>query len=168
MSNEITPTKKQRELQELGYTYRGKLLALCINLERCVEFYLAYYFTSDGVLAMEMVELIISRLTFDAKIGCLETMLKKKDAENYKKKFSKLLSELRIIKDERNKFAHQTHNILVGDFIVLEAWKKEPFTEYSKNDFEVLFKRIEKCVGVVWDLLGNEWGLDELGSPYKL
>ncbi len=157
------------ELIALGIKYRGTIIDECAALEKWIESYIAMYFTWNGERAFEMLELVLDRLTFDSKIGVFEAMLKKKHKDQFKKLYDKLMSELRIIKDERNKFAHYNQHLENSEQIVILSSYRNSHTlhKYTNDDFVRLINRIERCGLIIKELSDDMWDLDESGSPYK-
>lgn len=158
------------ELQELGIRYRGTVLSYSANLEKYIEGYIAMYFTFKTDIAYEMCELVLDRLTFDSKIATFEAMLKKKYESDFKKRFGKLISEIRIIQSERNKFAHYHQSFDTGDIrnVVLCNYRNSRnYITLTHESFELLIKRIEKCAEIVQDMATDQWDVDASGSPYK-
>jgi hypothetical protein len=157
------------ELIALGIEYRGTVLDACVYLEKWIDTYIVYYFTWDGDIAMEMLELVLDRVSFDSKISIFEAILKKKTKDLFKKTHSKLFSELRFVKDERNKFAHYIQKINNETNVVLICFRNsQTHYEYTGANYELLLSRIEKCAQVVKDMSSEMWGVDESGSPYRI
>lgn len=160
----------EHQLIALGIEYRGTVLDACVYLEKWMDTYIVYYFTYDGDIAMEMLELLLDRMSFDAKISTFEAILKKKLSKDlFKKTYSKLFSELRYVKDERNKFAHYVQKVNSENNVVLICFRNSQTPHvYDKSKYELLLSRIEKCVEIIKPMSSGMWGVNDSGSPYRI
>ncbi|OOQ60916.1 hypothetical protein [Mucilaginibacter pedocola] len=93
--------------------YRGIFISEFATLEKAIEYYLADYFMGSPAKNYEMIEVIIERLSFDAKRTALKTILDKRmDSTGFKptgtKKYpsGKIVEEIRKLQVIRNAFAH--------------------------------------------------------------
>lgn len=86
---------------------RGAIISATILLERFIDEYIAKYFTSEMERKVELIELLISSLTYGNKVQILERILRLKyKPSEFSKKFKGLKKELGDIAKTRNEFAH--------------------------------------------------------------
>jgi len=74
----------------------------------------------------------------------------------FKKNYSKLFSELRYVKDERNKFAHYVHYLRdePTDSITLLNFRDViMLVDYDKEKYNLLIKRIDRCFKEVREMV---------------
>ncbi|MCO5945343.1 hypothetical protein [Mucilaginibacter flavidus] len=152
--------QKLEALIQLSIKYRGEILHDSIQIEKEVDTFLANYFINDVEKQIELLELILDRLTFDAKLAIFDTMLKKLHPGIYEKKFSKLISELRILKDQRNMFAHyMTYSFydeldeIPKEFQLINFRNSTDFKKFSKGDYLLFKQRVVKCREVIREAL---------------
>lgn len=140
--------------------YRGTILHKCISLEKLLDYCITHHFSDEVNKRQELTELLLDRTYFDSKIGIWETIMKKLySKEVFKKRFSKLFSEMRYCKDQRNIFAH--YMVYSYDNAIEDYPKKISFINfrnsmtlehYPINEYEQLLERIDKCNEVLVDL----------------
>ena len=152
--------QKLDALIELSIKYRGEILHHSIQIEKDVDTYLANYFIHDVEKQIELLELILDRLTFDAKLAILDVMLRKRHPGIYDKKFSKLISELRILKDQRNMFAHymmfsfyNEGDEIPKEFQLVNFRNSTDFKKFSKGDYILFKQRVLKCQEAIREAL---------------
>ncbi len=96
---------KTEQLVRQSVNYRGLILQNCIHLERAIDTYIVKYLSDDDVKQLDIFVFLLDRMSFDAKISVLQSILQRDNAD-YKKKYDKLMGKIRQAKDERNIFAH--------------------------------------------------------------
>ncbi len=133
----------------LSIKWRGTVIAYCSVLEKEIETFIADYFVSDSQKNYVFWTVMLDRFHFDGKISVFEELIKQScDKPTFKKTYSRLFSELRYVKDERNRFAHYVH--FVGDdqtdSVTLLSFRDviKPI-DYSKETFKSLISRIDRC-----------------------
>jgi len=114
----MNKTNPQQNYVTRAVAYRGSVLNECIYLENAISFYIINYLlgtSTDGNLEkhFEMQELLLDRMTFEAKRTTLKAILNKKSiAAGFVKNkstsypHSDLIHEIRRLNDHRNYFAH--------------------------------------------------------------
>lgn len=137
---------------------RGIFISEFATLEKTIEFYLAKYFVPEISKQYEMIEIIIERLTFDAKRTALKTILDKKMGlkgfvpTNTKKYPSgKFVEELRKLQVKRNEFAHyHLADNIDGYCIRLVNFRdKTNVIEYTKSEFRDIINHIKKLASSI-------------------
>lgn len=150
---------KKHDIIDKSVLYRGEILHSCTILEKDIEEVIGKYFTINEDRAIDFLLMVLDRLTFDSKISILDLILKKTFSETYNKKYEKLFTELRIVKENRNIMAHNI--VLVSDDYIKPIKQGIGFVNYrnsvnvewyDKGVFELLMKRINKCVEVIRDI----------------
>ncbi len=146
------------KIRNLGYKYRGEILSTCCVLEKDIEDFIMSYFVEDYDKWYIMRETLLDRFHFDGKISVLEVLIKKSVQENFKKQYGKLFSELRFVKDERNKFAHYVQFLsnTNNDFVTLVSFRDGIKQEdYSSEKYKSIIDRILRCIKEVRELGKN-------------
>ena len=163
------PTGK--DLEEYFYNasyYRGKLINDFCNLELAIERYLVRYFLDKTTERRELKNLILDRLTFEAKRTALKTML---DSYEEKRGFIKtksnkypqsdLLNEIRLLNDQRNYFAHYYLAIPVKEeklVICLAEYRDFVKThKYTEEKFNAIIERIQSATKQLYDLINERF-----------
>lgn len=146
---------KLNDLVERSMHYRGVILHKCIILEQEIEDIIIKYFVSDFGKHIDMHEIIIDRMTFDGKIAAFEELLKRNISpeDQFDKVYGKLFSELRYLKDIRNKFAHYNIDMsfsrkqkMPKEFSLISYRNGAKAKVFSKGDFDQFNTRIAKCI----------------------
>jgi|GEM_PF-2326734 hypothetical protein len=145
-----------KRLVDLSIHYRGVILHDCIALENKICINMAYYFVNSPALYKDIREVLIDRLTFDAKIAILKEIMQRQFPDEFGKKYDKLFSELRVIKEIRNRFAHYpVYTYFKEDAKIPKEFSLINFRDgdgkkvFSKGDFELTRKRIIKCIEIL-------------------
>lgn len=137
------------EKSEQPHYYRGYLLAQFAALEATIDVYIASYFI-DSDKKYELMNVILNRLTFEAKRTALKTILDKKSPDFVKTKnntwpSSKFIEELRLLNNERNIFAHYVLTLKVSETAIISLMEfrdKSQVVEYDWPKYESIVKRI--------------------------
>lgn len=138
--------------------YRGFLLAQFAALETTIDVYIAsYYLDSDK--KYDLMNVILNRLTFEAKRTALKTLLDRKSPNFIKTKnntwpSSKFIEELRLLNNERNIFAHYVDTFKENEtaIISLKEFRDKSITiEYEWPKYESIVKRITSAIKKLQD-----------------
>jgi hypothetical protein len=113
MEEPMDITKDQFDHLNHGHYLRGLVINEFCGLESGLQRYIATYFLGDSDSRKEFSNIILDRLTFEAKRTSLKTILDKKAIEkgfvktkNNKWPHAQFLDEIRRLNDHRNYFAH--------------------------------------------------------------
>jgi len=134
--------------------YRGMILHDSIIIEKGIENYIMVFFCNDIERQLDLLHLVISNMSLDAKIKCFQEILKKKNPNvDFDKTFGKLLIEIRYVKDVRNRFAHHPIDLcytendkIPKEFSLINHQKSFDPHIFSKGDFELFQKRVKRCI----------------------
>jgi hypothetical protein len=103
------------EINTLSIMFRGSILNACIGLEKTIDDFIAKDISFDEKTQLRIFSILLDRMTFESKITAFTAILDEaQDLAGFKKTKTKgyphkeLVKNLRIIKDERNYFAHQS------------------------------------------------------------
>ncbi|SHN30508.1 hypothetical protein SAMN05216524_10942 [Mucilaginibacter sp. OK098] len=137
------PTHKEK------HYYRGFLLAQFAALETTIDVYIASYFI-DSDKKYDLMNIILNRLTFEAKRTALKTILDRKTPDFIKTKnntwpSSKFIEELRLLNNERNIFAHYVDTFKESETAIISLMEfrdKSKIVEYDWSKYELIVKRI--------------------------
>ncbi len=137
--------------------YRGYILNRCTILESDIELYVLYHFSSTKNVLIDLHQTVLQKLTFDAKISTFQEILNRNVGDEiFEKKYSKLFIELRYIKDVRNKMAHwpmfvgyKSNEKIPKEFSLISYYNSMENKPYTKGDFELFNKRMDKCIEVI-------------------
>ncbi|TFF35223.1 hypothetical protein [Mucilaginibacter psychrotolerans] len=129
--------------------YRGFLLAQFAALETTIDVYIASYFI-DSDKKYDFMNIILNRLTFEAKRTALKTILDRKTPDFVKSKNntwpnSAFIEELRLLNNERNIFAHYVDTIKHDESAIISLMEfrdKSKIVEYDWPKYESIVKRI--------------------------
>jgi K+ transporter len=145
-----------QKLIDLSIHYRGSILDRCITLENEIDGFIAFYFAENVEKYNALLEIVIDRMTFDAKIATLEEILKRESGANYDKKYGKLISELRYIKMVRNNFAHlrvhtgyQMDDKIPKEFSLVNSRNGVEIKTFSKGEYSLFIERTDRCIDEV-------------------
>jgi hypothetical protein len=145
-------TPEESEIIQKSIEYRGTILAGCTALEKEIENILCEYFSSDSAKQIDLLLMVLDRMTFDSKIAVLDLILRKIFPETFDKKYKKLIAELRSIKDDRNVMAHHVVDIFDGHGTLKQGvgfinYRNSPTIEtYNSGRYSLIMNRIEKSV----------------------
>lgn len=155
----IPAAQNQKEFIENSCYYRGKLIDEFCNLELEIERYLVRYFLDDPDDRRALKNLILDRMTFEAKRTALKAMF---DEQSIKNGFIKsnrnsypnsdLLNEIRLLNDQRNYFAHYYLALPLDDdcknsVICLTEYRDGiKVHSYTEEKFESIIQRIKDAV----------------------
>lgn len=144
--------------------FRGKLIDEFCFLEFAIEKYLVRYFLDEPDARRRLKNLILDRLTFEAKRTALKAML-----DEYEKKHgfiktknntyphAKLLDEIRLLNDQRNYFAHYYLAIPQEKphlIICLAEYRDYVKThDYTIEKFDSIIDRIKETVNKLNELM---------------
>ncbi|MGN6637844.1 MAG: hypothetical protein ACTHJ8_02975 [Mucilaginibacter sp.] len=104
------------EDEEEFHTYysllqRGLVISQMSALEKSIENYICHYLSKDETKQVEILELLLDRMTFDGKRTTFEAILKKNNSQpDYKKKYKAMIEDIRKLIVKRNHFAHYIFN----------------------------------------------------------
>jgi hypothetical protein len=140
--------------------YRGRLISTFSVLEKAIEYFIAKHFVASEETALEMMQVILDRMTFEAKRTSLKYILdKRSDRSGFKKTknnsypSSKFLEEIRLLNDERNIFAHYvlgTENYKKDSVIELIKFRdNSTLLTYNSKEFAKIIVRIESAISNV-------------------
>jgi hypothetical protein len=86
--------------------YRGQFISVAIEMERCLDYYIASQFAdSDEKKYSLIIHITAPYLQMQKKIEVFETLSQKNNPE-LKERIPDIYSNIRRINDDRNKFAH--------------------------------------------------------------
>jgi hypothetical protein len=137
------PIKKDK------HYYRGFLLAQFAALEATIDVYIAsYYIDSDN--KYDLMNVVLNRLTFEAKRTALKTILDRKTPDFVKTKnntwpSAKFIEELRLLNNERNIFAHYVDTFKVSETAIISLMQfrdKSQVVEYDRPKYLSIVNRI--------------------------
>ena len=154
----------REELQKLTdrcILYRGTILHRCTYLEKEIELYMLHHFSSPKNVISDIGEVIMPKISFDGKISCFQEILKRNVGDDvFSKKYEKLFSELRYVKDVRNKMAHWPMYTNYGEtekipkeFSLINFYNSIDIKPFTKGDFDQFTKRLHKCREIIYELL---------------
>jgi hypothetical protein len=153
----MTDSERQKleEIHTLSIMFRGTILAECIDLEKTIDDFIAKDITFDEETQLRIFSVILDRLTFESKITAFSFILDEaQDLAGFVKTNTKgyphkeLIKKLRIVKDERNYFAHQTAWIQVE---ALRYYPQVAFVNFRDKTKVELYDndRIDKMVDLI-------------------
>lgn len=132
--------------------YRGIILHDFSLLEKVLDDFLVTFFVQDKRRYGDFIVIVLDRTSFDNKIAMLETILQKGGKDDYKKHHEKLCKELRIIKSNRNAFAHyvvdlnsERINRFPKEIYLVSYRNSEEYMMYSDHTVDLLLNRIQRC-----------------------
>jgi hypothetical protein len=142
------------KLLDRSIYYRGVILHNAIILEKQIESHIMVFFCNDIQRQLDLLKIVISNMSLDAKISCFQEILKSKNPDvDFDKTFGKLLFEIRFVKDVRNRFAHHAVNLaytksdkIPKEFSLVNHQKSFDPKPFTKGDFEQFDKRVKRCV----------------------
>lgn len=142
-----------------AHTLRGRFIDYFSILEKTIEEFISEYFTNDYNRGIELSDIILDRLTFDAKRASMRSIVRVMMNEG---KFQKLkgkpipndeyFSELKALSDHRNKFAHYplAFPFKQGEFgnvIGLDEFRDYIKTEwYNQQRYDSIISKIGKYI----------------------
>ena len=150
-------TQWRNQYRENGYYYRGKLIESFNMIESTLTAYLISYFLGNPNTpqANDFRNIILDRLTFEAKRTALRAILDKKEndkgfikTKNKSYPHGKLLDEIRLLNDQRNYFAH--YQLIIpfhpNDTIVTLAEFRDSlkFVEYDIERYNSILLRMSR------------------------
>lgn len=149
-----------------AHMLRGKFLNEYTFLEKAIEFCLISHFISDKDKQLMFVEIVLDRMTFEAKRTALKALLDRKATDNgfiktknNKYPFGKLFDEIRILNDQRNCFAHyhlvlppidSQENYVIG---LSQYRDKLNYLLYTQELFDKWIVRIKNAESDLSDIL---------------
>lgn len=151
--------KSRTQITNTAIKWRGNIIARCSVLEKDIETFIADYFVSDGQKNYVFYTVLLDRFHFDGKIAVFESLIKQScNTTTFKKTYSRIFSELRFIKDERNKFAHYVHFLRdePSDNVTLLSFRDVVrIVDYSPEKYKDIIERINRSVKEVRKLNKN-------------
>jgi hypothetical protein len=158
--------------------FRGSLIDEFCHLEHTIEKYLVRYFFDESEKRRELKNLILDRLTFEAKRTALKAMLDEKEKEkgfiktkSNKYAHTELISEIRLLNDQRNYFAHY-YLAIPAKFpsnlvICLAEYRDYVKThDYTIEKYESILDRIEQAIRKLDTLMDDHFKHSGGASPY--
>ncbi|RWY53956.1 hypothetical protein [Mucilaginibacter gilvus] len=113
MSKKLDITELQFNHLNHGHYLRGLLINEFSGLEKKIERFIVTYFLGDSNMQNEMSDVLLDRLTFEAKRASFKSIIDKRSVKNGFKKSknnkypeSALFDEIRRLNDHRIYFAH--------------------------------------------------------------
>jgi len=145
------------EKLENPHYYRGVFISRFALMETTLDNWLSSNFSDDINKRIQLIELLIDRLTFEAKRTAVKTLLEKRakkngfvKTKNNRWSHSTLLDNLRFINEYRIYFAHYamqdktcTHERLVG---LLQMRDNKNVKWISKIQYDELMSKISQCM----------------------
>jgi len=164
----MTELESQRinEISTLAIMFRGTILGECINLEKMIDDFIVKDISFDEDTQMKIFTTLLDRMTFESKITAFTAILDEaQDLAGFVKTNTKgyphkdLIKKLRIIKDERNYFAHQIAWISIDALIYYPDVAFANFRDKTKIELynsERVLKMVElihRAVDEIQDLI---------------
>lgn len=168
-------------LQKANY-YRGLVINDFILLEIIIEQIITDEFfgvNSTNIKANQFKNIILNRMNFDAKRTALKYIFDRMQEDNgfIKTKNnsypnSKVINEVRLLIDERNRFAHYLSMQPVKEgntvLVLAEFRDKGKFHYYSEEDINALRKRISNMRTKLFDLFESTGAVPDSSNPAEL
>ncbi|MFD1257331.1 hypothetical protein ACFQ3S_11035 [Mucilaginibacter terrae] len=154
---------KFQNLQDKSIIYRGQIITHCITLEKAIEEYICNSITKDEVSKYKIYVYLLDRMHFDGKISVFQTILQQSvSKDEFKKRYEKLMGKIRMVKDERNKFAHYLTYVTDESLeradkeLSLVSFRDKVVSDKDVYNDHIINEKIEaivKCTGMVYDLI---------------
>ena len=152
----MTP-EQQFEYINNSYFYRGLVINTFVNLERTIDSHLADEFITNKSKRVKFYQIVLDRLTFEAKRTALKAILDRKAiAKGFVKTggnsypHGKLLEDIRHLQDKRNNFAHYTMMIPTEDkgYVIGIAEFRDKFKPmwFTSEDIQLLIDKIDLTI----------------------
>jgi hypothetical protein len=141
----------EKGISTLSARFRGEVLERCVEVEMAINAHIMYFFHKDDIdMGVKLVNYLLDRMSFDAKISVFQHMLQTKFEKDYKKSCDKMMGKIRALKDHRNVFAHYMTYIGVdapSTGVNYYKMRNElDFTHYDVNAIGVIFEQTKECV----------------------
>ena len=148
-------SESNNDIKKISKEFSFSVVTKSIQLEEIMTTMICLELSKDW-LKMENFIDYFDRVTFDNKITLAETILKSNHS-SILKKFPKIFSKIREIKDLRNNLAHRDRYYLAsvdGSELkfVLHHRKRGKQIEFTKSEMIKQSKKIEKCVKDMWEV----------------
>lgn len=153
MPERLTPLQQMEHINNGNY-YRGLVINTFTTLERTIEEILNRHFITNKKKEKDFLYIILDRMTFEAKRTSVRTLNEQKErakrfikTKNNSYPNSKLFEEIRLLQEERNRFAHFT--IMIPheetDAVIGLAYLRDGFDPlwYTDNDISNIITRIQ-------------------------
>jgi hypothetical protein len=149
--------------------YRGLFISEFAELERSMDMFLADYFIPDDInCAIELITILIDRITFENKRTALRAVFERRDVLQ-KSVYKKLLEDIRKLSVIRNYFAHyktvdfdksevyypkiKDKAVVIG---LVQLRDGSDDISYTNVDFYNEINKIRKCKEVINKIINEE------------
>lgn len=144
---------KADEIINYSIKKRGEILHQCIMLEKKIDSFFSNYFCKDPNKRLLFFYIFMDKISLDSKISMLESLLNKISTNELKTSYKELISDLREIKDDRNRFAHYMVDVIsdqsIDNFpkaINLVSFKNSTrLFNYDDDKLKNLIDKINNC-----------------------
>jgi hypothetical protein len=102
---------KLDQLAEQSMMMRGEILNDIIILEKTIDYFIVKHISESKKQQIEILELLLERISFHEKNNIVFTILKKHHSENLDIKPGNIFEDIGKVIRQRNYFAHYTVNV---------------------------------------------------------
>ena len=168
---EVTMTNEDwdNSMTDTANLVRGTMMHLAVNVEKVVDYYISSKYCEEENKRIELILFVINKHTFANKIEIFGELISEYDID-FINKNPTILSDLDLLRIERNKFAHwplqyteesreifkQRRSIVLGQLKVAKKHRDDMLTirahEYTSEAINRLYKTFADVRNSLYDL----------------